>query len=73
MKEKKEFYRVECNFGCKYFKDIDNAKKYFQKKADNRLYVELWQVSYTKTRCKRKCNVYAMQILIKSSTPITLN
>lgn len=72
MKERKQFYRVECNFGCKYFKDIDKAMQYFQKKANNRFYVELWQVTYTNTKCKKKCGIYAVQMLIKCTTPITL-
>lgn len=72
MKERKQFYRVECNFGCKYFKDIDKAMKYFQKKSDNRLYVELWQVTYTSTRCNRNCGIHALQTLVKCTTPITL-
>ncbi len=71
-KQKEQLFRVECNFGCKYFKDIDKAMKYFQKKANNRLYVELWQVSYTNTRCKRKYSIHAVQILIKCTTPIIL-
>lgn len=73
MKNKTQCFRVECNFGSKYFKDIDKAMKYFEKKANNRLHVELWQVSYTNTRCKRKCNIHAVQILIRCTTPIALD
>ena len=24
-------FRVECNFGCRYFKDIVKAQRYFEK------------------------------------------
>lgn len=39
-------YRVECNFGCKYFINQDQAKAYFNRKANKHLDVELWHVSY---------------------------
>ena len=39
-------FRVECNFGCRYFKDIVKAQRYFEKCKSKHLEVELWQVSY---------------------------
>ena len=39
-------YRVECNFGCRYFKDIRKAKQYFDKCVTKHLNVELWLVTY---------------------------
>ena len=39
-------FRVECNFGCRYFKDIAKAQRYFEKCRSKHLEVELWQVSY---------------------------
>ena len=39
-------FRVECNFGCRYFKDIVKAQRYFEKCRSKHLEVELWQVSY---------------------------
>lgn len=33
MKDKKQIYRVECNFGSKYFADLNKAMKYFNKKG----------------------------------------
>ena len=42
-------FRVECNFGCRYFKDIVKAQRYFEKCRSKHLEVELWQVSYLLT------------------------
>ena len=39
-------FRIECNFGCRYFKDIVKAQRYFEKCRSKHLEVELWQVSY---------------------------
>ena len=39
-------FRVECNFGCRYFKDIVKEKKYFKKGGDNNWDGELGEVSY---------------------------
>lgn len=39
-------YRVECNFGSRYFKDNEKALKYFNKCKEKHLDVELWLVSY---------------------------
>lgn len=39
-------FRVECNFGCRYFKDRAKAQKYFDKCRAKHLEVELWLVTY---------------------------
>lgn len=39
-------FRVECNFGCKYFQDISKAQNYFNKCVQKHLDVELWLVTY---------------------------
>ncbi len=39
-------FRVECNFGCRYFNEIEKARKYFDKCRAKRLDVELWVVNY---------------------------
>ena len=39
-------FRVECNFGSKYFDDIFNARRYFYKCIESDLQVELWKVTY---------------------------
>ena len=39
-------FRVECNFGCRYFKDRAKAQRYFDKCMDKHLVVELWLVTY---------------------------
>ncbi len=39
-------FRVECNFGCRYFQDINKAKRYFNKCVEKHLDVELWLVTY---------------------------
>ena len=41
-----QYFRVECNFGCKYFTNPDKAKAYFDRKADKHLDVEMWLVTY---------------------------
>ena len=38
-------FRVECNFGSKYFDDIFNARRYFYKCIERDLQVELWKVT----------------------------
>jgi len=73
MKSKNQIYRVECNFGSKYFADLDKAKKYFNKKANNRLNVELWQITIPNKRFSKKSNIYAMQILLHCTTPVVLD
>ena len=42
----KQVYRVECNFGSKYFQSLDKARAYFRRKADKHLDVELWRIDY---------------------------
>lgn len=42
-----ERYRVECNFGCKYFENIAAAYKYFYNCKKRHLDVELWLVRYS--------------------------
>lgn len=39
-------FRVECNFGCRYFEELSKAKKYFEKCERNSLKAELWLVHY---------------------------
>lgn len=39
-------FRVECNFGCRYFKELEKALKYFDNCQSKRLDVELWVVNY---------------------------
>ena len=50
----KQCYRVECNFGCKYFNTQEKARAYFERKASKSLDVEMWQVNYCSCR-KRIC------------------
>ena len=40
-------YRVECNFGCRYFNDPDKANKYFEKCKSRHLDCEIWLVAYS--------------------------
>ena len=44
-------FRVECNFGSKYFDDIFNARRYFYKCIERDLQVELWKVTYHHCAC----------------------
>lgn len=48
-------FRVECNFGSKYFDDIFNARRYFYKCIESDLQVELWKVTYH--LCAEKENI----------------
>lgn len=40
-------YRVESNYGCKYFESEERAKSYFFCRVDADADVELWCVIYT--------------------------
>ncbi len=55
-------FRVECNFGCRYFQDIKKARKYFDKCEAKHLDVELWLVHYG--YCPVYKRVLAMQELV---------
>ena len=39
-------YRVECNFGSRYFADVKKAVAYYYKCVDKNLDVEIWLVIY---------------------------
>lgn len=39
-------FRVECNFGCRYFQDEYKALSYYKKCLCKHLDVELWVVHY---------------------------
>lgn len=60
-----QYFRVECNFGCKYFTNSEKAKAYFDRKANKHLDVEMWLVTYC--RCERKHAFYATQDLLAYS------
>lgn len=47
-------FRVECNFGCRYFKTIDKAKRHFNKCKSKHLDVELWLVEYNYDFIKKR-------------------
>lgn len=49
-------FRVECNFGSKYFDDIFNARRYFYKCIERDLQVELWKVTYR--LCEEKKRIF---------------
>lgn len=58
-------YRVECNFGCRYFNDPDKANKYFEKCKSRHLDCEIWLVAYA---CKKwHKREMAVQILLDYS------
>lgn len=61
----KQYFRVECNFGCKYFTNPDKAKAYFDRKANKHLDVEMWLVTYC--CCVRKQTFSATQDLLAYS------
>ena len=47
-------FRVECNFGCRYFKDIVKAQRYFEKCRSKHLEVELVSVLSASRKVLRK-------------------
>lgn len=57
-----QLYRVECNFGCKYFDSLKKAGAYFQRKVKKRLDVELWLVTYI--YCAKQSKFIARQELL---------
>lgn len=40
-------YRIECNYGCRYFENIGDAHWYFMRCRSKNLHVEFWTVIYT--------------------------
>lgn len=40
-------YRVECNFGSKYFTEASKGFAYFKQRKSRNLDVEIWLVNYT--------------------------
>ena len=58
-------FRVECNFGCRYFSDAKKAKAYFNKCCSKHLDAEIWIVSYYFDESKK--NYFAMQMLLDYS------
>ena len=50
-------FRVECNFGSKYFDDIVKARKYFYTCIENDMQVELWKITYHLCTVKREYSV----------------
>jgi hypothetical protein len=47
MKKHYIFYRVECNYGSKYFDFEEAARRYYLRKVEQDVDVELWGVHYT--------------------------
>jgi len=59
-----EFFRVECNFGSRYFDDFDEAKAFFDLRKKRHVDVELWGL--TTGTCNDKWNC-AIQVLLAYS------
>lgn len=60
-------FRVECNFGCRYFDKIDKAYWYFNKCKTKHLDVELWFVKYGYDFTKKRYTA-TQELLDYSST-----
>ncbi len=60
-----KIYRVECNFGCKYFKDAVKALEYFQKCKNKYCNVGIWLMTLSKSKICNK--VSARQKLLDYS------
>lgn len=58
-------YRVECNSGCRYFRDLDRAMQYFQKCKEKHLDCSVWVVTYIFDDCGYLANAH--QYLISSA------
>ncbi len=67
-KSYEEFYRVECNFGSKYFKTLDRAVTYFERKVNKGFDAELWLVKYI--YCPRNKIYSASQKLLGYSATV---
>lgn len=71
-KPTEQYFRVECNFGSKYFVDPERARAYFYRKVIKHLDVELWLINYW--RYDKKKGFYATQeLLAYSGTKFTKN
>lgn len=55
-------FRVECNFGCRYFTELVKACRYFNKCRKKQLDVQLWLVNYY--YCLEVDRYYATQELM---------
>ena len=60
-------YRVECNFGSRYFPDMKKAGAYYNKCKAKHLDAELWQVNYIYCFGEYEDRVLASQVLIAYS------
>ncbi len=60
-------YRVECNFGSRYFPDLEKAGKYYNKCKSKHLDAELWLVNYIYCFDEDEDRVLASQLLIEYS------
>lgn len=64
-----KYYRIECNYGSRYFADIENASLYFRRKQSKGLNAELWEVILCSTLDGKVC--FAKQKLL-IATPSAL-
>lgn len=64
-----QVFRVECNFGSRYFDTAVKAFAYFKKKKAKNLDVEIWLVKFT---CSPKTGLYSatQELLDYSSTAL---
>lgn len=64
-----KYYRIECNYGSRYFAEIDKASAFFRRKQSKGLNVELWEVTLCVTFKGEVC--FAKQKLLVA-TPSAL-
>lgn len=60
-----KIYRVECNFGCKYFKCKDEAFNYFEKCKIKYCNVGIWLMTLSKSKLSKQ--ILASQKLLNYS------
>ena len=60
-----KIYRVECNFGCKYFKCKDEAFNYFEKCKIKCCNVGIWLMTLSKSKLSKQ--ILASQKLLNYS------
>lgn len=67
-----QMYRVECNFGSKYFTTAAKGYAYFNKKKAKHLDVEIWLITYNYSPQTHKYSAI-QQLLNYSSTSLPKN
>ena len=60
-------YRVECNYGSRYFENAAKAFSFFKRKRNRNLDVEIWLVTYNYSHSAKRYSA-TQELLDYSST-----